>query len=246
MRIKTGLALAALPILVSVAPAHATTFTFERNNLGGNLATGDHTHIKATYNDNTNLLTWSSTFTYNPSSTSALAEGAWLVLSDGENPKNNADEYAIFYMDGLNNQVSIYNYDGHNSANSYLSENFLGSTALNVIDTGTERTFEFSFDATDINEDAAGLFDDSTWKGAAFDNNIGIWFHGASGLTTQYKNNDTAQGLDTFAYTTQGWYDTTSLETTAVPEPGSMAALGLFAIAAVSKLRKRSTDDLSA
>ena len=244
MRIKTSLALAALPVLFSIAPATAATYTFEGNNLPGNLSAGKNSHIKTTFNSNTDILTWSSTYTYDPNSTTSLAEGAWLVLSDGENPKNNADEYAIFYLDGINEKVSIYNYDGVNSANSYKYENFLGSDDLTVINNGNERTFEFSIDMSDINDDTAGLFDDNTWKGAAFDENIGIWFHGAGGLTTQYNNNDLNDGLHTFSYTNQSWYDTSNQTATAVPEPGSMAALGLFALAAVGQLRKRSSDAL--
>ncbi|MEL6489822.1 MAG: PEP-CTERM sorting domain-containing protein [Cyanobacteria bacterium J06621_3] len=244
MRIKTGLALATLPVLFSIAPANATTFTFEGHNLPGNQSAGKNSHIKTTFDDNTDILTWSSTYTYDPSSTTALADGAWLVLSDGENPKNNADEYAIFYLDGINEKVSIYNYDGANSANSYKYEHFLGSEALTVTNNGYDRTFEFSIDMSDINNDTAGLFDDTTWKGAAFDENIGIWFHGAGNLTTQYNNNNSNDGLHTFTYTNQSWYDTANQTATAVPEPGSMAALGLFALAAVGKLRKRSSDAL--
>jgi len=233
MRIKSALTLAALPILFALAPANAATYTFQGDNLGGNTATGDHTNITTTYNSNTHLLTWSSTFTENGSGT--LAEGAWLVLSDGENPKENVDEYAIFYLDGHENTVSIYNYDGTNSSYSYQSENYLGSTALNVIDDGNDRTFEFSLDATDLNNDVNGLFG-SEWDGAAFGDNIGIWFHGASNLTTEYAADGS---LENFWPKTAGWYDVENKTTTAVPEPGSVIALGLFAVGAATKLRKR-------
>ncbi|MEL7227207.1 MAG: hypothetical protein AAGL17_20815 [Cyanobacteria bacterium J06576_12] len=233
MRIKAALALAALPVLFALAPAKAATYTFQGNNLGGNTKTGDHSNITATFNNNTNLLTWSSTFTDNGKG--PLAEGAWLVLSDGPNPKKHVDEYAIFYLDGLTEQVSIYNYNGENKADSYKKENYLGGTALQVTNNGSDRTFEFSVDVSDINNDVNGLFGDD-WEGASFADNIGIWFHGASDLTTKYKNDGS---LKRFHAGTSGWYDVSDKGATSVPEPGSVAALGLFAAAAAGKLRKR-------
>ncbi len=238
MRITTALTLAVVPVLFSLAPAEAATYTFNRNNLQGNLRTGDHTNITTTYNNNTNLLTWSSTFTKNAlteGNSGDLAEGAWLVLSDGENPKNNVDEYAIFYLDGLTNKVSIYNYDGINSANSYLGGKFLGSTALQVTNSGNSRTFEFAYDATALNNDINGLFGDE-WEGATFGDNIGVWFHGASRLQTAYNSDGS---LAKFRPGVAGWYDVDNEVATSVPEPGSVAALGLFAVAAATKMRQR-------
>ncbi len=95
-----------------------------------------------------NKFSWSSTFSCNTSN-GLLAEGRWLIGSDGENPKSNADEYAIFYLDGLNKKVSIYNYDGVNGSDSCKHEAYLGSTSLKVIDNGDDRTFKFSLNATD-------------------------------------------------------------------------------------------------
>lgn len=233
MRIKTLLAFAALSSLFAAVPANAATYTFDGDNLGGNKTVGDHTNITTTYNTSTDLFTWSSTFTDNGNG--PLAEGAWLVISDGENPKKNADEYAIFYLDGTQNTVSIYNYNGANSANSYQSETFLASTTLDVTNSGNSRTFEFSFDATDLNDDIHGLFG-SEWKGITFDESIGIWFHGAGNLSTSY---DTDGSLLTFSPTATGWYDTKNKTTTAVPEPASLVAIGLFAVGAATKLRKR-------
>ncbi|MEL6938235.1 MAG: PEP-CTERM sorting domain-containing protein [Cyanobacteria bacterium J06598_1] len=231
MRIKTGLALVTLSLLSAIAPAKAATYTFEGNNLGGKTRTGDHTNILTTYNNNTNQFTWSSTYTDNGSG--PLAEGAWLVVSSGENPRKNVDEYAILYLDGANEQVSIYNYSGQNNAYSYNTEQFLGSTALNVINNGSERTFEFALDATDINNNDS--FGDE-WKGIAFGDEIGLWFHGAGDLTTSYKQDGS---LETFSAGTTGWFDSENETATAVPEPGSVAALGLFAIAAAAKRRQR-------
>jgi len=243
MGIKASIAIAALSAVCAIAPANAATFTYEDSapkrgdGLGFTNRAGKYSNIKATFDDQTDVLNWSSTFTRN--SSGYLSDGAWLVLSDGENPKNNIDEYAIMYMDAANAKVSIYNYDGQNSANSYKYNDFLGSTALNVIENGNnEVTFEFSLDATGINNSTSYGAD---WKGIAFDEEIGVWFHNTAGLHTSYGANGE---LLSFNSSRSGWYDTTkALPTTvsaaSVPEPGSVAALAVFGVAAATKLRKR-------
>ncbi|MEL6262830.1 MAG: hypothetical protein AAFQ40_13740 [Cyanobacteria bacterium J06623_5] len=237
MGIKASLALAAVPVLFAIAPAQAGTFVFEESNLGGNKRVGKHEYIKAEYDSDTEVFSWTSTFSRNTNN-GRLADGAWLVISDGEDPKNNVDEYAILYMDGTTGNVSIYNYDGVNGSDSYKNETFLGNTALTVDNSVTdERTFSFSLDATTINDMTSTFGND--WDGIAFDRKIGIWLHGVDELTTTYKNNDPNQGLDKFNYKKQGWYDVSHKDATKVPEPGSVAAIGLFATAAATQLRKR-------
>lgn len=235
MGIRTSLALAAASAVIAIAPAQASTFIFEDTNLGGNNAVGNHSHIKTTYDEDSEVLTWSSTFTRN-SNNGKLADAAWLVLSDGDNPKGNVDEYAIFYLDGINGQVSIYNYNGQNKSNSYQNETYLGSTALTVTNNGTnERTFDFSIDATAINSDPR--FDPNTWKGASFADKVGIWFHGVNDPTITYSAGELSEF--SYLYNDSGWYDTSFKDTTRVPEPGTVAALGLFAATAATGLRKR-------
>jgi len=241
---KATIAIAALSVISAIAPANAATFTYEDSapKRGDGLSlthrAGKYSNITASFNDQTDVLNWSSTFTRNKGNNN-LSDGAWLVLSDGENPKNNVDEYAIMYMDAVNQKVSIYNYDGENSANSYKSSDFLGSTALNVIENGNDEiTFEFSLDATDINNNTNYGAD---WKGIAFDEEIGLWFHNTSGLHTSYGAN--GELLD-FSSARSGWYDTskpfsTTVSAASVPEPGSVAALAVFGVAAATKLRKR-------
>jgi len=235
MGFKTSFALATVPVLFAMAPAHAGTFVFEKSNPNGfgNPNVGQNTYIKSTYNENTEIFTWESTFTRNQTN-SNLAEGAWLVVSDGDNPKANNDEYAIFYLDGVNDVVTAYNYDGTNSPNSYQAGTLLGTYALDVSDNGPdERTFKFSLDATDINSNTSF---GSDWKGVGFGENIGVWYHGVDPLSVAYN---TDGSLANFSVPAQGWYDVSNKTTTEIPEPGSIAALGLFAAAAAGKLRKR-------
>lgn len=237
MGFKTSIALAAVPVLFAIAPAHAGSFVFEDTNLNGNKRAGNFDHIKATFDTDTEEFSWSSTFSRNTSNGN-LADGAWLVVSGGANPKNHVDEYAIFYMDGDKGQVSIYNYDGVNSANSYQHETFLGTTALNVTNVNSDtRTFDFSLDATAINSMQSTFGPD--WKGISFEENIGLWFHSIDNPTITYNNNDIEQGIASFIYQAQGWHDSKNNATKKVPEPGSVAAIGIFAAAAATKLRKR-------
>lgn len=230
---KTAFALTALSLLFAIAPAaHASTFRFEGHNLGHNSHVGKHKNITTTFNPLSHEFKWSSTFSRNTNN-GLLAEGGWLVVSDGENPKANVDEYAIFYLDGKNKKVSIYNYDGYNNANSYLSETYLGSTTLKVINNGNDRTFKFSLDASTLNSHPT--FTQPDWDGVAFGEKIGLWFHGTEGLTTEYNADGS---LKTFTYANQGWHDSKNNRTAKVPEPASAVAIGLFA-AAATKCRKR-------
>lgn len=251
MGFKTSFALATISAFFALAPAQAAVFQFEKakpaNRAGfGNPAAGNNTYIKTTFDTDTEELTWESTFT--PNINGNLADGAWLVLSDGENPKTNVNEYAIFYLDGHTDTVTAYNYNGVNSASSYINNTFLESVALDVVDvvdtvtdpvtstttsTVSERTFKFSIDATNINNNSSF---GSAWKGVGFEENIGIWYHGVDPLTASYNPDGS---LSDFSFPTSGWYDVGNRTTTKVPEPGSVAAIGLFAAAAASKLRKR-------
>ncbi len=97
---RATIAIAALSVVSAIAPANAATFTYEdsnpknRDGLGLTHRAGKYSSITATFDDQTDVLNWSSTFTRNKGN-NRLSDGAWLVLSDGENPKGDVDEYAI-------------------------------------------------------------------------------------------------------------------------------------------------------
>ena len=226
MGFKTSALLTTASVLLASAPAFATTFTFDSSNLPGATEAGITKSITTSYNDNTDLFKWSSTYQRNKT-TGLLADGLWLVANDGPNPKGHAGELAIYYLDGINQKVSIYEYDGSNSANSWATPgNFLGSTGLNVSKNGNDEiTFGFELDATDLNGKALSPI----WKGTSFDKNIGLWVHGVTGLDAKYDANGK---LTKFKYSgNQSYYDSNNNQATAVPEPASTVALGLFAVA---------------
>ena len=232
MGFKTTACITTASLLMASAPAFATTFTFDQSNLGQNAAAGFNKSITTSFSNESDLFKWSATFKEN---NGTLADGAWLVVNDGPNPKGHTSESVIFYLDGLAKKVSLFEYSGKNNSSSSLSNKYLGSLALNVSDSGNERTFSFSRDMTDINN---LMTLGSNWKGTAFANTVGIWHHGVAGLSTAYDNTGK---LTQFNYTTSGWYDVSNKKTTAVPEPATAASLGLFAIAgAFIKRRKQS------
>lgn len=213
-------------------PASATTFVFDATNPGGNEHVGLHKKILTSFDDNTDIFTWESTFQKNPNN-NKLADGAWLVISEGPNPKGDRQEYPIFYIDGKKEKVSLYTYNGVNGSGSWKDDlsTFLGEVDLDVQNIANERTFRFSLDMTDINN-RQDLGPD--WKGTSFGESIGIWFHGVDKLKTAYNNS----GLTKFSYQSSGWYDIGNRPTQSVPEPGILMGLGMMGLLS-TRLRKR-------
>lgn len=123
-------------------------------------------------------------------------DGFWLVVSDGPNPKKNANEYAILYGDREANRITAYTYDGENNANSFQTGTFLGTYENAFAAAGTHPTQ--GYDLTMFKLDVAainGAFG-GEWDGVAQGEQSGIWFHqsadsnftyGADGEITGYN-----------------------------------------------------------
>ena len=139
--IASGLltSMVAMGAVAIAAPAEATTFKFEwdrsglydigykswchsgcsndRNNRG--LLVRDQGAIQdsivATYNDQSERLTWEATYSPDANGNN-LVDGGWLVLTDGKAPKNTEfGDHAIFYMDAETGRLSAYAYTGQNN-----------------------------------------------------------------------------------------------------------------------------------
>ncbi len=197
----------------------------------------------------TNITSWSAT--YDASGAKSLLslsvanghqdisnDGFWFVLNNGGNPKGIANELPIFYGDIANNRISAYVYDGQNAPNSWATQPFLGSYA-NVFTTKGS-TFNFTLDVTALNALNLG----PNWKGIKFGDDLGIWYHSFDASNISFTN---AGKITAFGTGAAGYFDSGVVHTTKscatgfalnaqgtcspisvnVPEPGSLALLGL-------------------
>ena len=232
MRISSlvGLAIAA-PIIAFSSTAEASTFIYNDNDIPGNVGAGAFENIHASFDDVSQQLTWSSTFsTVNGN----LADGAWLVLNDGPNPKSHVQENTMFYLDGINNKLTAYTYNGVNGSNSWkdVKSVYLDSWDLQVENNGDERTFSFDINMAEIN----GRTDlGADWEGTVFGEKLGIWYHAVNNLDVDYNGDE----LSKFRYSSQGWYDTKNQVAERVPEPSAMAGLAVAGLFAAKRLRRR-------
>ncbi len=211
------------------------SYEFIDNDPTGNHRAGRIEQVSASYDANSQSLSWETTLTRNRRN---LYNGFWLVLSDGPNPKRHVDEYAIFYADAINNRLTAYVYNGRNSSNSWRSEELIHSYSgvLNVSDTGNSRTMGFSgLDVSMINS----FFDTPDWDGAMFGSQVGIWFHPVILRAVRY---DQDGGLERFRYRRHGWYDKAFRTSHPVPEASTIAlfAVSLIALAGISWRLRRS------
>ena len=238
-----------------VHQASATTFKFDwdratdGNHLGEsavqsghnqriwtNNSSGTYESLTTSYNDETNRFNFSASFSDNGDP----IDGGWVVISNGPNPKYRDKQFAIFYIDADNNQVSAYAYNGQNNWTSYQTNEFLDSwdDILTYESEGGKTAFRFSLDATEINN----KLDTPGWKGTQFGEQVGIWFHAGKNTNVSYDYDEETGdvvGIQSFS-THAHWYDTNALDTEAVPEPASLLGLGLVGGAfAVSRRRHK-------
>lgn len=218
-----------------VVSAKATIFEYSVTNPSGNHAAGQVTQIDTSFDTINNV--WSWTHSINDAGADS-SDGFWLVISDGENPKRNKGEYAIFYGDADNGKLTAYEYNGQNSASSFSNPgNFLGSFDLNYSHSNGIGTFDFSIDVGLMNSTYTGdctaascLDNDSNlwsvdeWDGAQFGEQLGYWFHPFINGNFQYTQLDE---IDSLTFGTQGWYDKSHKQTTRVPEPSVLLLMGL-------------------
>lgn len=99
----------------------------------------------------------------------------WVVTSPGGNPKRHYEEYAIIYADMAKNRISVYAYDGVNSADSYRQMDYLATfeDALVTEDLGGMMKVSAYLDVADVN----AAKDSDKWQGIGFGEEAGLWFH---------------------------------------------------------------------
>jgi hypothetical protein len=217
---KTKIVKAAVLSAVLAASASASAGIIYDYNRGAGTFGG---HSGLSYDSvNANYDTASEEFSFTVDYNGAAAEGGWLVISPGANPKNSTEELGIAYFDAASGDAWIYAYNGENNDNSWEETPFLAyfEDAYTTID----GVATLAFDATDINAQLE--------TGFAFGERIGIWFHPSADLTASGDS----LGLTMFTPRANGWLDTNwdgncnnpnNGCVTAVPEPSSALLLGL-------------------
>jgi len=209
------------------ASANATVYTYNSNSAGTfsnptvNPNGYGYDSITASYDDSNSQFSWNVDY-----NSQGNAEGFWLVISDGPNPKSNVNEFTMFYGDHTSGNLSAYVYNGQNGPGAWMSNPFIGDYSSDLTATG------FNIDATAMNSMNFG----ADWDGTQFSDNIGIWFHPVFDLNAQFNADGT---ISQFSPSQAFWYDTHMdgdcgtndrgcvTATASVPEPTSMALMGL-------------------
>jgi PEP-CTERM motif len=201
-------------MLVCASFAVANVYTYDGPpGVGYNSAAGEVLDIVGKYDSTGDLFSWSVTLGRN--NKGKLANGFWLVVSNGPNPKDLApgSELAILYVDARASQkrITAYEYDGENADSSYQDPGaFLGSfSGLNVQNSDNNNTRTISFNDLDVSGINASLND----PGISFANKIGIWMHPVvlKNGTSYYDKSDRKKHrpgmIKDWRYSAQGWYD---------------------------------------
>lgn len=218
-------------LLAISSSASASLFSFDVNPSTGGALGGQVESISTTFNNMTQQFTWDVDFQQNSN-----IDGFWLVVNNGPNPKQSSvNELAIIYGDLSTGIASTYVYNGANNANSIVNPAIL-------LQTDSITTLADSF-ALSMSTDTINSFSspDPDYTGIAYDENIGIWFHFATGSNFSYNPNG---DIDGFSFGQQGWYDVSNqiadMTSTAVSAPSHLGllAFGLFGVIGIRKLRK--------
>ena len=195
----------------------------------GNFGNGSLDADKRSYNSITASYHSKGFLSFGTDFGDARADGFWLVINNGPNPKYHRGELAIFYGHLGSKRLYAYEYDGNNSPNSW---NTLGNQLEyfgNVIQRDDE-SFNFRIDVRDLN---SRTDIGPNWTGAQFGEQVGIWYHPTWGTKMPHPFG--------FSYKKQGWFDVANRTTTVteVPEPGTIALFGSALLGLFGLRRKR-------
>lgn len=241
-RIARTFSIFALAALTLSAQAVTYKWTFNPATNSQGTAAGRTDAASAYYEEEGQLFGYSVTM--RPNSSGQLANGFWLAVSNGPDPKGISGELAIFYFDATTATPTLtaYGYNGINGntswsdgsnrsgiqtpdriASSLTNPNLLRSIGVRDNADGT-RTMAFNIRGSIINNHDSPYGAAADWQGVKFKNNFGIWYHPVTGLKSEYNQ---AGFLTKFTPDKQGYVDLNCQTTEVVPEPATMATLGL-------------------
>ena len=233
-------------------------FLFEVTNPPGSAAGGAIDTINSSFRPSDNRFEWTVRFS------DQISDGYTLVLSPGDMPQGTAGEFAAIYFDATdtnNPVVSIYGYNGLNNPSSFRDgseapgnqtpDRILSTLVdpsfivdLSVADDGLGgRTMTLIMDATVVNTHSPAYPGPpgTDWTGLAYGEEIGVWFHPFSSLTTEYHP-EGGQFPAATNYLSRwigvsGFYDAAGLTTTLVPAPGTAALIAMSGLIATRRRR---------
>lgn len=228
--------------IASVTQVNAATYLYEMDDSAVTTnEAGQITSFSTAYDDLSEQLSFTSTI---QRANGNLANGFWLVLSDGPYPQSNTAEYAIFYGDSTTRNLTAYVFDDYYMGYSWNTPGEFILSYEDGLDVNSaindEVTFHFSIDVSYINN----FFDTDDWEGASFSENIGIWYQPLVFSNDPRYNSDGS--LDSFPFDISGWYDKSGLSTTkilpdigTVPTPATawLVFVGLIGFAGANRRR---------
>ena len=221
--------------------AHADVmYTFEEGpGSFGNQSLSDaersYESIFSTYSTANQRFTFSTDFGDSP------ADGFWMVVNAGANPKGIEGELAILYGDLTTGHLVALEYDGRNASSSWRNNPEVLVDFGNAIQTSADgSSFSFDIDVSALN-DPAIVGGSADWAGVQFGtdadnpNQVGWWFHPTWGTDFYMPNNggagqaSTSSARFSFSSFDNAWFDGAGMNATAtaVPEPGVIGLLGL-------------------
>lgn len=225
--------IAALGTLLAASASASATVLYDYNRTGGTFGGQSglsYDSVNATYNEET------EEFSFTVDYAGDTADGGWLVVSPGANPKNSDSELGIAFFDADSGAAWIYAYNSQNNSSSWQDGDLLGYFDDAYTTIGDVATL--AFDATSVQ---TGLE-----SGFAFGPDIGIWFHPSANLEVAGDE----EGLTQFTPRQNGWLDTSydgncdnpgTGCVTQVPEPSTLLLLGIGAgTMALRRRRQRS------
>jgi hypothetical protein len=117
------------------------------------------------------LFTWRSK--YVPDGQGRLPDAIWILVSEGPDPQETTEEFAILYGDVTTGRVSAYVYGKDDGGDSWQTQPFIASfpNALTTSVSGGVTELNLVIDATIINSFPGP----PTWKGVFFSWTIGFW-----------------------------------------------------------------------
>jgi len=202
--------------------------------------------LSATYNNSTNMLSWSINIGDVPDAAPGqILSGFTLVLTNGAMP-DGPGQYTQFYFDatGVSPVLTGYAYNGHPWSPSYEDGSWLPGnqtpdhvfTSMNDVNNVVQsvnnttevngsHTWSFTVDATSILAHMPMYAQPWPWVGTGFDDQIGIWVQTFTNATVTYDEDGYVEAV---CYDRVGYYDADHQST--VPAPGALALLGLAAV----------------